>query len=357
MRVAAHVLQLGARVGLVSMLIAVAIGTVAQASGTAPLDKGQRLFIAGHSFNVFICAPLESLATEAGIGGHTTYGVQFIGNSTPMQHWTQGTEESNIAKRALRTGELDVLTLSPNATLPEEAIDKFADLAQQTNPNIRLLVQQSWAAWDGNAPNLGSLRPSGGAGPGPGPRPALAAAPEPAKLPAGCPPPRAPRTPAPGATGAPTPPPTAAAAAQTGFQNSDRDGATAAQIEQARQNYQGYMDRMRAQLKGINERHDREMAFIVPAAEAVNRLRLQVIAGKVPGVSKQSELFADAMGHAGPAVSDLVSYVWFATLYRRSPVGLTALDKEKSDASQKRHRLLQEIAWQSVLDEPMSGVK
>lgn len=356
MKVVAHVLKIGTRVAIASVLAATLGMTAAHADAdhakvTKPIDQGQRLFIAGHSFNVFICSPLEALAKEAGIAGHTTYGVQFIGNSTPLQHWNQATDETNIAKRALRTGELDVFTMSPNATMPEEAIDKFADLAQQTNPDIRILIQQSWAAWDGNAPNLGSLRPQGAA-PGQGPRPAPAAAPEPTKLPAGCPPPRAPRTPAAGAPSQ-TPP----ASPQGGFQNADRDDATAAQIDQGRANYQGYMDRMRAQLRGINERHGREMAFIVPAAEAVSRLRLQVIAGKVPGISKQSELFADAMGHAGPAVNDLVSYVWFATLYRRSPVGLQALDKENSATSSARHQLLQEIAWQSVLDEPMSGVK
>lgn len=315
-----------------------------QTATTQPIDKGQRLFIAGHSFNVFICQPLEALAQEAGLDGHTTYGVQFIGNSTPMQHWNQGTDETNIAKRALRTGELDVLTLSPNVTMPEEAIDKFADLAQQTNPNIRLLVQHSWAAWDGNTPNPSSMRPPAA---GQGPRPAPAAAPEPTALPAGCPPPRM-RTGAPSAGAAP---------AREGFQNSDRDRTTAEQIEQGRQRTQDYVSRMRAQLRAINERHGREMAFIVPASEALNRLRLQVIAGKVPGISKQSELFVDAMGHAGPVVSDLVSYVWFATMYRRSPVGMTALDKENTETSRVRHRLLQEIAWQTVLDEPMSGVK
>ena len=340
-------------------------------AATQPITKGQKLFIAGHSFNVFICAPLEALAKEAGLQGHTTYGVQFIGNSTPMQHWNQGTDETNIAKRALRTGELDVFTMSPNAQMPEEAIDKFADLAAQTTPNIRLLVQQSWSAWDGNAPNFASFGGRIPRGPPPagfGRPPGASDAAEPKPFPQGCPQSRGPRPPrptagdatnaAPNANRPPMPPQPVAggAPATSGFVNADRDKATTADIEKSFESGKAYMDRMRTQLQGINERHHREMAFIVPAAEAVGRLREQVIAGKVPGVSKQSELFADAMGHPGPVLSDVVSYVWFATLYRRSPVGMTALDKENTKESKARHHLLQQIAWQAVLNEPMSGV-
>jgi hypothetical protein len=281
--------------------------------------------------------PLEALADEAGIQGHTTYGVQFIGNSTPMQHWNQATDKTNLAKRALRTGELDVFTISPNATMPEEGIDKFADLAQQTTPNIRLLVQQSWPAWDGNAPNFGSF---GNRMPSGSPPAGFTRSPDPAptelpQFPMGCLQSRSRRplrrtaagnAPNQGDNPSPTPPTGArsnadpSAQATSGFVNADRDKMTADDIEKARESNKAYMDRMRAQLQSINKRYHREMAYIVPAAEAVRRLRLQVIEGKVPGIGKQSELFADAMGHPGPALSDLVSYVWFASLYHHNPL-------------------------------------
>jgi hypothetical protein len=53
---------------------------------------------------------------------------------------------------------------------------------------------------------------------------------------------------------------------------------------------------------------------------------------------------------------DLVSYAWFACLYRRSPIGLESLIPAGDAAARAQHRCLQEIAWSAVLDEPFSGV-
>ena len=110
---------------LPAALLAAAIAFGPAIGSAQPVAKGQRIFIAGHSFNVFICQPLEALAAEAGLKEHTSLGVQMIGNSTPMQHWNQADEATNIAKVALRKGGVDVFTMSPNATMPEEGIDKF----------------------------------------------------------------------------------------------------------------------------------------------------------------------------------------------------------------------------------------
>jgi hypothetical protein len=49
----------------------------------------------------------------------------------------------------------------------------------------------------------------------------------------------------------------------------------------------------------------------------------------------------------------LNAYCHFAVVYRRSPVGLTP----KGVKDEKLHRLLQEIAWDAVIKEPLSGVK
>jgi hypothetical protein len=54
--------------------------------------------------------------------------------------------------------------------------------------------------------------------------------------------------------------------------------------------------------------------------------------GRVPGIAKQSEIF-HGMGHPNPALAHLMTYVWFAAMYRESPVGLQALVDPNDPAS------------------------
>jgi hypothetical protein len=82
-------------------------------------------------------------------------------------------------------------------------------------------------------------------------------------------------------------------------------------------------------------------------------LREKVAAGEVPGLKSQDDLFADSIGHAKPPVELLNAYCHFAVIYRRSPVGLVIKDSR----DEILHRLLQELAWDAVCKEPLSGVK
>ena len=54
---------------------------------------------------------------------------------------------------------------------------------------------------------------------------------------------------------------------------------------------------------------------------------------------------------------NVVTYVWFAAMYRQSPVGLQALIDPSDPTSEEREILLQKIAWNAVVAEPMSGVR
>jgi hypothetical protein len=300
----------------VASLIAFSAPAQAQQYAAPPVTQGQKYFMATHSFNVFIgpnsgtgdVGPLAKLAGEAQLEGHENLGVQMIGGSTPMQHWNQGDgdDSRNLAKVALRKGGVDVFTMSPNAIMPEEGIDLFADLMMQTNPEGRILVQNSWSAWDGT----GTTASVGG-------------------------------------NGAPD------------FSLEDHDLATLEDIQgwiDRLHEEGGYLDRMRAQLQGINERAGHELAFVVPAADAVYRLRQEVVLGRIPGVDKQSELFVDGMGHPAAPIVNLVTYVWFTTMYRQPASGLTALVDPNDATSPERERLLQQIAWEAVAAEPMSGL-
>jgi hypothetical protein len=307
-----------AGVSVVATVMAATVGLAslsAQNAASQPIAQGQKIVMATHSFNVFIgpnrriagdAGPLAKLAAEAGKAGHEMLAVQMIGGSTPMQHWNQGSgdDTQNIAKVALKKGGVDVFTMSPNARMPEEGIDLFGDLVRETNPNARILVQASWAAWDGQ----GSTASVGG-------------------------------------TGAPA-----------GFTNADHNKATVEQLRAWRNPEARYRVALRTQLAGINTRAGRQMAYVVPSADAVYTLREHIINGEVPGVTKQEEIFADAMGHPRTPIVNLVTYVWFAAMYRQSPIGLNALVDQADPSSAARERMLQQIAWNAVVSEPMSGV-
>jgi hypothetical protein len=321
--------------GAALLAIAVAFGALAPVhaqstaaattEATKPITKGQRIVMATHSFNVFVGpsrsrdpgvtptpGPLAALAAERGKAGHETLAVQMIGGSTPMQHWNQGNgdDTKNIAKTALNgnAGKVDVFTMSPNAKMPEEGIDLFGDLVIKTNPNARIMVQASWSAYD----SKGTTASVGGSGGG-------------------------------------------------DFKNDQRDNITTADLDKwiAGQEARGdnYLIRLRTQLDGIDKRAGKQITYVVPSSIAVYNLRKEVLAGHVPGVAKQSELFRDPIGHPTTATANLVTYVWFAAMYRESPVGLQALVDKNDPNSAAREKLLQQIAWNAVVGEPKSGVK
>jgi hypothetical protein len=276
------------------------------------VSQGQKIVTATHSFNVYVLAerdkapgtsPLARLAKEAGFEGQRKLALQMIGNSTVAQHWARGGGD-NIVKKTLRAGGVDVLTLAPHRQMPEQAIDQFADLACQYNPNIRILAQISWSAWDATSTN--GTKPDG-----------------------------------------------------SRFRNEDHDALTRqdlnGRVSAASENY---AVRLRKQLAGINERFGRSIGYVVPVSQGVIQLRLAVLDGKIPGVAKQSDLFGDAMGHPSRKnsyLANLAEYIWFATMYGKSPVGLKAFVKEGDADSAKIQRLLQEIALEVVTKEPMSG--
>jgi len=81
------------------------------------------------------------------------------------------------------------------------------------------------------------------------------------------------------------------------------------------------------------------------------------VKGNVPGITKQSEIFRDGMGHPVTPLANVVTYTWYTAMYRESPIGLTALIDKNDPNSAPRELILQQIAWNAVIGEPMSGVK
>ena len=104
----------------------------------------------------------------------------------------------------------------------------------------------------------------------------------------------------------------------------------------------------------LNKKYGKPVVFLVPVGDATVKLRALVLEGKYPGVTKQSELWSDAMPHAGSHVSALSGYCHFAAIYRTSPVGLKISRwKELTD---EQHAILQKLAWETVSKYPYAGV-
>ena len=252
---------------------------------------GLRVFTAGHSFHVFVADLLPGLARAAGIAGHVAVGTQFLGGSRTIEHWDQP-DALNAAKQALRTGRVDVLTLSPTLH-PDPGIDDFVRLARDHNPAVRVTVQASWVPFDG----LMADQQYPGAG--------------------------------------------------------GRDAWTGDALRELHAPYFASVD---AEVLGLNRAHGCPVLSVVPVGQALIALRERIAAGDVPGLRSQAALFTDLLGHPAAAVQLLAAYAHFAVLYRRSPVGLPApATLGRSSATDELNRHLQEVAWEAVVRHPLSG--
>src|SRR5262249_16802250 len=137
-------------------------------------------------------------------------------------------------------------------------------LALKHNPNVRVTVQASWAAWDGD---------------------------------------------------------------NTRFPKGARDKVDRNKTpEQLQTIHAAYFKTVADQVAGFNKQHGKPVVFLVPAGHATVGVRSKIHGDKVPGLKAQEELFADPIGHARPPLQVLVAYCHYAVIYRRSPVGLPMPD-------------------------------
>jgi len=268
--------------------------------GDSTLHQDMRVFVTAHSFHIFVADHLGPLAKAADLRLHEPVGRQMIGGSSVKQHWDLP-DENNPAKAALMAGEVDVLTMSPNWLVPDEAIEFFTDLGLKHNPRMRVLLQVSWSAYDhheSGSPNEWEK-------------------------------------------------------SRMIQNNEERDERSLEGLRAANANV---MRIVQKQVAGLNARYGREVIHIVPVGNAVLRLRELVVDGKVPGIKKQSELFSDPIGHGKAPVLALAVYCNFACLYRRSPEGLDDGNLELEQIHPDLQEFLQKIAWETVAAYPESGV-
>jgi hypothetical protein len=116
----------------------------------------------------------------------------------------------------------------------------------------------------------------------------------------------------------------------------------------------------------LREEHPGKV-FIMPTSDAMVLAGKHYLRGELPGIEgihravggKERSLWRDPLGHLGPGFDRLEGYVFFATLYRRSPENI----KQEIDfggsadfPSPELDRVFRKIAWQAVIHHPLSGV-
>jgi hypothetical protein len=284
------------RLALVVLACAASAAFARAESPTPPIEKGQRVFTAGHSFHVFVPGLLNEMAQGAGVKDHVAAGLSPIGGSQVIQHWNVADDKFK-AKASLESGQIDVLTLSP-IHLPDAGIENFARLGVMHNPDLRVTVQEFWLPFDIYDPTFKQ---------------------RPAKV--------------------------------------DHNAPT---IEELRKLHAPYFQGMDEHVSELNKKLEKSVLFVVPVGQAVIALREKIVTGEAPGLKAQEDLFTDAIGHAKPTLQALVAYCHFAVIYRRTPVGLPIPRSLKitvnPDDAEKLNRLLQDLAWEAVIQHPLSGV-
>lgn len=267
----------------------------AQEQKTAP--PGLRVFFASHSLMWYAPKPLGEMADAAGIKGHKLVGLQSLGASKTVQHWNLP-DDKNEAKKALKAGNVDVFIMSP-IPFPDEGVENYVKLGLEHNPDMRFIVQLSWGGGDIDNQDF----PKGA------------------------------------------------------FDKVDKEKTP----DQLKGLYQRNIKAGEAQADALNEKYGKgkKIVALVPSAQAMVTLRSKIANKEWPGLTKQGELFVDAV-HPSAPMEALNTYLHFAVLYGQSPVGLpmpAMLKNAKREAwDEKFNRSLQELAWDTVTKYPHSLV-
>lgn len=100
--------------------------------------------------------------------------------------------------------------------------------------------------------------------------------------------------------------------------------------------------------------------YMIPGGQGMARLYDAIEANTVPGIDSVEQFFTDDI-HLNDEGNYFIACIMFATLYGESPVGLTNQVYDEFNIAfplipTSRATRLQEIAWETVCNFPMSGV-
>ena len=108
--------------------------------------------------------------------------------------------------------------------------------------------------------------------------------------------------------------------------------------------------------------------FIAPTSLAVTKAAVLQVKGELPGVEslhklvtgKERSIWRDHRGHLGPGFDQLEGYVFYATLYKKSPEliknSISFQGRSQDYPSPALDKVMRKIAWQAVIENPLSGV-
>lgn len=121
----------------------------------------------------------------------------------------------------------------------------------------------------------------------------------------------------------------------------------------------------------LNKKHPGKV-FILPTCDAMVLAVRHYHRGELPGVEginqavgkKPISIWRDRLGHLGPGFNRLEGYVFYATVYGRSPELINreirfnrGRGETASFPSPKLDATFRKIAWQAVINNPLSGVQ
>ena len=202
------------------------------------------------------------------------------------------------AKQRLEKGEIDVVSYGTHHPPPPQ-VSKTVELGLQYNPNFRLYYQASWLVGDARWRNKANEIKT-----------------------------------------------------KDDYDNTKIDELQAA-TDEARKSLEGFAD-------GLNKTHGKRVVYLVPVGDAIVKLRALIVAGKFPGVKRQSEILGgDVMPHLGVLGASLQAYCHFSAIYRIPPPAPAPLpegaDQAKKDAYAQQE-ILRQIAWETVSKYPYAGI-
>ena len=107
--------------------------------------------------------------------------------------------------------------------------------------------------------------------------------------------------------------------------------------------------------------------FVIPTSDAMVLAAKRFLRGELPGIKglhraigkKHRSLWRDRLGHLGPGLERLEGYVFYATLYKRSPLEIKdpiQFGGKGTFPSPELDRVFRTIAWEAVRQHPFSGV-
>lgn len=116
----------------------------------------------------------------------------------------------------------------------------------------------------------------------------------------------------------------------------------------------------------LNQRYP-DRVYVLPTCDAMVLAVQSYHRGELPGIEgihqvvggKERSLWRDRLGHLGPGLERLEGYVFYATIYGRSPELIERkiqFGGSKKFPNEELDRAFRKIAWEAVINNPLSGV-